>query len=65
MNSNRLEALLKFLSSDKPYIRQSPEEFRLNRNIMTQASRNNKKEFFPGFSPFLGFFPLFPCSRGS
>ena len=45
MNSNRLEALLKFLSSDKPYIRQCPEEFRLNRNVMTQASRNNKKEF--------------------
>ena len=44
MNSSQLEALLKFLSSDKPYIRQGPEEFRLNRNVMTQASRNSKKE---------------------
>ena len=45
MNSNRLEALLKFLSSDKPHLRQLPEEFCLNRNVITQASRNNKKEF--------------------
>jgi hypothetical protein len=45
MNSSQLDALLEFLSSDKPYIRQSPEEFRLNRNIITEASRNNKKEF--------------------
>ena len=45
MNSNRLEALLKFLSSDKPHLRQLPQEFCLNRNVITQASRNNKKEF--------------------
>ena len=45
MNSSKLDALLEFLSSDKPYVRQSPEEFRLNRNVMTEASRNNKKEF--------------------
>ena len=45
MNSSQLDALLEFLSYDKPHLRQLPQEFCLNRNVITQASRNNKKEF--------------------
>ena len=44
MNSSQLEALSLFLSSDEPHLRQPPEKFCLIRNVMTQASRNSKKE---------------------